>query len=213
MPSMPWMRQAAWPWFGLCVLLALPAWLTPVIDLDAPQSWSTTAAYWTLHPNTGWDQSLASWWATAWLHGSAPHLRNNLAGTALLAVMGWMVHANWRSTIAWAMAWPLTHIGMLLRPEITSYIGLSGVLHAGATVLALQQIITPFQPHHRQSGWILLGCLVFKIFMENPWGAVLILSSSSAIKVAPWAHFSGALAGLACGVLIFGWTKLRRPLS
>lgn len=201
---MPLMHRAAWPWIGLCVLLALPAWLIPVINLDAPQSWSPLATGWALHPSQGWNQTLASWWATAWLHGSAPHLRNNLAGTALLAAMGWVVQANRRSTLAWALAWPLTHIGMLLRPEISTYIGLSGVLHAGAMVLAMQQIITPTQTGHRQTGWILLACLLFKIVMENPWGAVLILSSSSAIKVAPWAHFSGALAGLACGSLALG---------
>lgn len=204
------MRKAAWPWIGLCVLLALPAWLTPVINLDAPPSWHALATAWALHPDKGWDQSLISWWGTAWLHGSTPHLRNNLAGTALLAAMGWVIQANWRSTLAWAMAWPLTHIGMLLRPEISTYIGLSGVLHAGAMVLALQQIITPTQTSHRQTGWILLACLVFKIVMENPWGAVLILSSSSAIKVAPWAHLSGALAGLACGALVLS-ANSRQP--
>lgn len=210
---MPWTRHAAWLWLSLCVVLALPASLAPVIELDAPPSWPPLASAWALHPSLGWDQSLSSWWATAWLHGSTPHLRNNLAGTALLAAMGWVTRANGRSTLAWALAWPLTHVGMLLRPEISTYIGLSGVLHAGAMVLALQQIVTPSRPNHRQTGWILLGCLVFKIFMENPWSTVLILSSSSAIKVAPWAHFSGALAGLVCGALVLGWTKLQRPLS
>ena len=101
-----------------------------------------------LAPQPGCQQSPASWRATAWVHGSEPHLWRNLAGVALIAAMGWTARVGPATTLAWLLAWPLTHMGMLWRPELTSYVGLSGVLHAGAAIVALHQIITPATPGH-----------------------------------------------------------------
>lgn len=207
-------------WLALCLALGLPAALLPIVDLNQPASaWPDWVQPWVLHPQSGWHQHWMSWWTTAWLHGSPPHLWRNLGGLALIGALGWVAQARPTATMAWFLAWPLTQVGMLMRPELTSYIGLSGVLHAGAAVLALQQVVIPNVSHsgrHQQNtwpGWILLAALVFKVFMENPWGAVLILSSASAIKVAPWAHFSGLMAGLACGGVFFMWDKCRPPNS
>ena len=36
-----------------------------------------------------------------------------------------------------SVAWPLTHLSLLARPEVMHYGGLSGVLHAGVAVAAL----------------------------------------------------------------------------
>ncbi|MGE5452591.1 MAG: hypothetical protein ACM3VZ_12220 [Acidobacteriota bacterium] len=208
------MRRRSWgavSWIGLCLLLAGPAWVWPPIALDHPLTWPAAIQPLILHPDQGWHQTLSSWWSTAWVHGSAPHLYRNLGGVALLAALGWTAGVSWRATVSWALAWPLTHVGMLWRPELTSYIGLSGVLHAGAAIIATHQILTPPFPSSRRLGAILLTGLALKIIMENPWGAVLILSSSSAIKVAPWAHFSGVMAGLVCGTLLHGMARLRHP--
>lgn len=206
----PWSVLA---WAGLCLLLAVPAWSLPWVPLDSPANWPANVSALVLHPNQGWHQTWPSWWATAWVHGSAPHLARNLAGVVLLAAMGWATQVRMPATVAWLLAWPLTHIGMIWRPELTSYVGLSGVLHAGATIIACHQIITPPTPNPRSRilGWTLLIGLVFKLIMENPWGPVLILSSASAIKVAPWAHFSGVMAGLVCGTLVHCWTRLQHP--
>lgn len=198
-------------WLALCLLLALPAAALPIIDLEHPSLWPPSLQALVLHPHQGWRQSLPSWWAAAWLHGSEPHLWRNLAGVALVAGMGWAARVGPPATLAWLLAWPLTHIGMLWRPELTSYIGLSGVLHAGAAIVALQQIIRPPTPAARWPGWALLLGLITKVVMENPWGPVLILSSASAIKVAPWAHFSGVLAGLASGGLVLIGIKHLAP--
>lgn len=206
--------QAKWgplSWLSLCLLLALPAWLLPWVSLDNPASWPVAMQALVLHPDQGWHQTGSSWWGTAWVHGSAPHLTRNLAGAALLAAMGWIAQVSWRATAAWLLAWPLTHVGMLWRPELTSYVGLSGVLHAGAAIVAMHQILTPPHANSRKLGSALLAGLVFKIIMENPWGPVLILSSTSAIKVAPWAHFSGVTAGLVCAILLHCKAGLQHP--
>lgn len=185
--------------------------MLPWIPLDDPVRWPATVQALVLHPNQGWHQTWSSWWSTAWVHGSVPHQTRNLAGATLVAAMGWVAQVRWRATVAWLLAWPLTHVGMLWRPELTSYIGLSGVLHAGAAIVAMHQILTPPHPNSRQLGSVLLAGLIFKIIMENPWGPVLILSSTSAIKVAPWAHFSGVMAGLVCGTLLHSRAGLLHP--
>ncbi|HET8870706.1 MAG TPA: hypothetical protein VFM48_09685 [Aquabacterium sp.] len=205
-------------WWGVCILLAGPAIWLPTVDLNLPSAtWPAWIQPLALHPEAGWQQTWPSWWSTAWLHGSGPHLWRNLAGTALLGAMGWLISVRPTAGFAWLVAWPLTHVGMLWRPELSTYIGLSGVLHAGAAILALQQIMLPDSSDARraarikQSGWILLTGLTFKVLMENPWGPVLILSSASAIKVAPWAHLSGLMAGLACGGVFFVWNRSQHP--
>lgn len=206
-------RTGLLSWLALCLVLALPAAALPPIALDLPSAWPVAMQSLVLHPSQGCQQSPASWWATAWVHGSEPHLWRNLAGVALIAAMGWTARVGPATTLAWLLAWPLTHMGMLWRPELTSYVGLSGVLHAGAAIVALHQIITPATPRARWPGWALLLGLCTKVVMENPWGAVLILSSASAIKVAPWAHFSGVLAGLVSGGLVLIGIKHFTPNS
>ena len=45
-----------------------------------------------------------------------------------------------RCVAAWACAWPLTQLGLLVRPDLLHYGGLSGVLHAGAAIVALHLV-------------------------------------------------------------------------
>jgi hypothetical protein len=199
-------------WWGVCVSLAVPALvigLSPdwgVVPLDtAASQWPDWAQRLVLRPDQLGRQAAASWWATAWLHGSSPHLWRNVAGTGLLALLGWLMRPAPSAALAWALAWPLTHVGMLLEPTLSSYVGLSGVLHAGLVCLALPPAMTlwPRRPadrtaSKRRDAWVGLALLVglaWKIIMENPWTHGLMASASSAIKVAPWAHFSGCMAG------------------
>lgn len=162
----------------------------------SPEAWPHPAADLVLRPDAGWHQPPWVWWTTAWLHGSTAHLWRNLAGTALLALLGWLIRPDRRTAIAWALAWPLTQVGMLWQPTLASYVGLSGVLHAGVAILGVQALLAP---HRHTLGWVgalLLAGLSAKILMENPWGHALVLSPASAINVAPWAHFSGSVAGV-----------------
>ena len=199
-------------WWAVCLSLAVPALLiglSPnwgVVPLDlAVSQWPDWTQSFVLRPDQLDPQPIASWWATAWLHGSSPHLWRNVAGTGLLALLGWLMRPAPRAALAWGLAWPLTHVGMLLEPTLSSYVGLSGVLHAGLVCLALPPAMTLWRRRpadrtapKRRDAWVglaLLVALAWKIPLENPWAHGLMASASSAINVAPWAHFSGCMAG------------------
>ncbi|TDP88513.1 hypothetical protein EV672_101665 [Aquabacterium commune] len=222
-------------WWALCLALALPTlllnaalrtWLPQgSVPLDmAVTGWPPLAQALVMRPDAGLAQPVWVWWTTAWLHGSPPHLLRNLAGLALMAALGTLLRPSRPAALAGWLAWPLTQLGMLMQPSLGSYVGLSGVLHAGVTVLALHAAMAPSrQPMPRTllhplprtlsplapsvtglrlGGLALLSALAAKILMENPWGQALVASTSSAINVAPWAHLSGCAAGaLVTGLL------------
>ncbi|KGM41001.1 hypothetical protein JY96_15670 [Aquabacterium sp. NJ1] len=186
-----------WAWLLVSLILGVPAALAGWVPLDLPSTqWPTWAQQWALHPDAGWHQAAWTFWSTAWLHGSSAHLLKNLIALGLLAILGISARMPWQAALAWLLAWPLTQIGMLHQP-LHTYIGLSGVLHAGLTVVALHHLTHPIQMDRRQRilGLILLLGLIFKILMENPWQHTLIRPIGSDINVAPWAHLSGAAAG------------------
>ena len=183
-------------WWLVCIALAWPALAFDPVPLTLPPDfWAALPRALVLRPDAGADQSLLSWWATVWLHGSLPHLWWNLAGTVLLILLGWVIRPGTVGAIAWLLAWPLTQVGMLLEPTLTTYVGLSGVLHAGVAVLGLSCLAPERRPANGVVGWVLLAWLGGKLLMENPWAHTLVMSSASAINVAPWAHLSGSVAG------------------
>jgi len=187
--------HALW-WCALGLLLALPSLaFVPVPLALPPEFWPDDLARLVLRPDQARTQLLWTWGTPAWLHGSEAHLWRNLFGAGLILLMGALSDVTPRDTLAWFIAWPLTHLGMLLEPSLTSYVGLSGVLHAGVAVVALANLHHPRRPSHRVVGTVLLAWLAGKLFMENPWAHHLVLSEASAINVAPWAHLSGAFAG------------------
>lgn len=191
-------------WWALCAALALPAWhmgWVPLNQVDA--TWPAQAQAWALHPDAGMQQNAWAWWTTAWLHGSATHLSHNLLALGLIAVLGALSRMPPRAALAWAIAWPLTHLSLLAQPApLHTYIGLSGVLHAGVAVIAIQQVTAPRASPDKWVGRLLLLGLMGKILMENPWHHPLIRAAGSDINVAPWAHFGGALAGVFISLLI-----------
>jgi len=184
-------------WCLTSLLLGAPAWWAGWVPLDqSPQTWPALAQSWALHPDAGLEQPAWVWWSTAWLHGSALHLSRNLVALGLIALIAAACGVSTRAAIAWALAWPLTHLGMLWQPTLHTYIGMSGVLHAGVAVLCAQQIETGRQRRLQLLGWVMLLGLGFKIIMENPWHIQLERPPGSDITVAPWAHLSGIVAGI-----------------
>lgn len=193
----PAVAPGTWAWLITCLILGVPAALAGWVPLEQPSTqWPTWAQQWALHPDAGWHQPAWVFWTSAWLHGSSAHLYKNLTALSLLAILGVSARMPRHTTLAWLLAWPLTQVGMLNQP-LHTYIGLSGVLHAGLTVVALHHLTHPVQMDRRQRilGLILLSGLIFKILMENPWQHDLIRPIGSDINVAPWAHLSGAAAG------------------
>jgi rhomboid family GlyGly-CTERM serine protease len=133
------------------------------------------------------------------VHYSTMHLLANLAGLLLVGALGWVGEVPARGALAWAAAWPLTQLGLAARPELAHYGGLSGVLHAGVAVVAVQLLAAGPRARRLIAAAILAG-LTAKVLGEAPWGPAVTHPPGWDIAVAPLAHASGALAGLLCGL-------------
>ncbi len=143
-------------------------------------------------------------WSAAWVHLSALHLAANAAGTLLVAALGMAARLPRHAALAWGLAWPLTHLGLLAVNGIGRYGGLSGVLHAGVAIVAVV-LMRAGRHRERRLGWAIGGVLALKLLSEAPWRGAVSHPVGWDIAVAPWAHVSGALAG----VVLAGW--LCRP--
>jgi rhomboid family GlyGly-CTERM serine protease len=162
-------------------------------------SFAATAAAIDWQPALAWREPWRAW-SAAWLHFSSLHLAVNLVGTALVGALGWVGRVPKRTALVWFAAWPLTQFGLLARPELVHYAGLSGVLHAGVAAAALYLIVRARGPR-RAIGVALLAALSAKVLSETPWGEALRHPAGWDIAVAPFAHASGLVAGLlACAV-------------
>ncbi len=190
-------------WLGLSAVFAkasLIGWFLPANVLD-------------------WQPALAAqepWRAftAAFIHWSPMHLGANLLGVVVVAALGVAAQAPWRLTVAWLAAWPLTQLGLLMRPELAHYGGLSGVLHAGVAATALWLVLlgksqgkgqdqTPDRGRRQALGAAILLGLLIKLGLEQPWGPALRSGGGWDIAIAPLAHATGAAAGALCALLAF----------
>jgi rhomboid family GlyGly-CTERM serine protease len=148
-------------------------------------------------------------WTAAFVHYSALHLTANLAGAALVALLGWRAGLPLRSTLAWFIAWPLTQAGLWLRPDLLHYGGLSGVLHAGVAVVAVQ-LLAEGSRQQRWLGGTVLVAMSAKLVSETPWQAAVQHVEGWDIGIAPFAHVCGMAAGVLCGMVAEASHRLRR---
>ena len=151
-------------------------------------AWPFDNAHFLWHPDKPWRAFTAPF-----AHLSGMHLAANLAGCVVVGVLGQVARLPPRAPVAWLLAWPLTQLGLLLRPDLTSYAGLSGVLHAGVAIIIVSLLTTPGR--RRRVGLALLAGLLLKLFLEDPLGAATQLHAGWDIPIAPFAHLSGALVG------------------
>lgn len=184
------------PWSGVSLLLALGAVL----------AWPLTTA------SLDWQPALFTtepWraFSAAFVHWSGQHLLANLAGCAVLAFVGAAARLPRRAALAWLIAWPLTQIGLLMRPDLLHFGGLSGVLHAGVAVLVVE-LLRRSGRDRRIGAAIAIGLLI-KLLLEQPLGAPLRQVAGWDIAIAPFSHLSGAVAGALCALAV-GWAP-RRP--
>ncbi len=143
--------------------------------------------------------------SAAFVHWSLFHLLANLLGAAVVAALGLAARLPRAATLAWAAAWPLVHLPLLLQPALAHYGGLSGVLHAGVAVAALWVLVRE-HGRRRALGAAIATGLVVKLLLEQPWGPPLrppqgLLNGGWDITTAPLAHATGAGAGLLCAAL------------
>ena len=179
-----------------------------------PRAWVFVAAAFAGFALLGWPLSPASIdWQPAlalrqpWraftaigVHYSAAHLIGNLAGVALAGVFGVAARVPARLAWAWLAAWPLTQLGLLVKPELAHYGGLSGVVHAGVAAVITFVLITGTPAQRWVGSAVLLGFCA-KLLSESPWGATLRHPAGWDIAVAPVVHATGALAGALCALV------------
>lgn len=188
-------------WPALAALLAaasLLAWWWPAALID----WQPALAH-----SQPWRA-----WSAAFVHWSGLHLGANLAGAAVVGALGVVGQLPARMALAWFAAWPLTHAGLLLRPELAHYGGLSGVLHAGVAVAALWLLVRS-HGRRRLIGAAIAGGLLVKVAAEAPWGPALRHGGGWDIATAPFAHASGVAAGALCAALLLWWRPAQRSAS
>jgi rhomboid family GlyGly-CTERM serine protease len=185
-------------WIGVAALLGLGAALAFSADPSA-LDWQPG-----LVANQPWRA-----FSAAFVHYSALHLGANLAGLALVAALGAIARVPWPSAAAWLLAWPLTELGLLLRPDLLHYGGLSGVLHAGVACVAWRLILHE-HGRRRAIGALTLVVVAIKVASEAPWGPALRHPAGWDIATAPFAHASGLVAGLLAAALADGLARLVR---
>lgn len=195
-------RPAGTSWGVAAALLALLA----AAGAFAPAAWQHVL---------DWQPGRAS--AEPWralsavaVHYSPWHLAANLAGAAAVGALGRAALLPLRCTLAWALAWPATQLGLLVQPALLHYGGLSGVLHAGVAVAAVH-LLWRGRGARRAIGAALIVGLGVKLLGEAPWGAPLRHPSDWDIAVAPIGHATGAAAGLAFGIAAEAWRSARAP--
>ena len=186
-------------WLALAAALAIGAIAAFLADATTALDWQPSLAL------------QAPWraWTAAWVHYSALHLVANLAGCLLVAWFGVAARVPRRTAVAWFVAWPLTQAGLLLRPDLLHYGGLSGVLHAGAAA-ATMHLIVATRGTRRLIGIGVLSGVAIKVLMEAPWAEALRHPAGWDIAVAPAAHACGLVAGAVLAALA---EAVARPLS
>lgn len=158
-------------------------------------------------PGLAWPQ----WWrafSAVAVHYSDRHLAVNLLGMLVVAALGRAAKLPPRCAVAWLLAWPLTQLGLLLQPTLLHFGGLSGVLHAGVVIAGVHLAWRAAGPHRLIGVGLLVG-IAWKSLAEQPWGEPLRHAAGWDIALAPLAHATGAIAGLACAVLVESWSSLR----
>jgi hypothetical protein len=181
LPGRAWVLVAAL--LGVCALLGWPV-RHEVLD------WQPALAFvqpWRMVTAVG-------------VHYSIAHLIGTLAGVALTGVFGIAALVPPRMAWAWLAAWPLTHLGLLVKPALAHYGGLSGVVHAGVAIVIVFVLITGTRRQRLVGSAVLVG-FGAKLLSESPWGEALRHPAGWDIAIAPIAHTTGALAGALCAAV------------
>lgn len=185
-------------WIAICVALgggaAAVAWTSglasPVQDLAGyPLAWD--ASSWVHEPWT--------LWTSAWVHTSAGSLGGNLLALAALAVAGAALGAGRVAALALLLAWPLTTLSLLLWPDVASYAGLGGPIHAAAAVIGVHVARrTALKP----LAGLLFGGIGLKLLAERGWAQPVAFDPSWGFNVVYAAHLAGTLMGAGCALVV-----------
>lgn len=183
-------------WWALCGLHGAASLLMWWAGQDNPASvWVWRADDGLQHPWT--------LWTSAWVHLSTPHLVGNLLAMGGVAAAGWVLRPDTRCALAWLLAWPLTQVSLLLWPQVGYATGLSGLMHAGTLLLAVQVALgrLPIRGARFWGGLLTLA-VITKVVLERGWAAPLAWDADADIQVVQAAHVTGAAWGVLLGLLV-----------
>jgi len=138
------------------------------------------------------------WWRILtgnFTHTNFAHLAMNLAGL-------WVISYIFRPATRQLMT-ALLFIGMVvgvsnLFSEMTSYVGLSGVLHGVFACFALSEAL-----NGRRSSWLLVLGVMAKVVWEHTVGPSEETSALIGARVAIEAHLAGMLGGIALALATY----------
>lgn len=193
----PWLKRPGKAWLAMALLLAavsLPAWWVP-------------ASWLAWQPGRWMDQPWRAWTAV-FVHWSPLHLGANAIGCLLVAALGAVAAVPPRAVLAWLLAWPLLHLGLLADPGLLHYGGLSGLLHAGVAVVGCWLTVHA-RGRRRGLGLALLAGLTLKLGLEGGGAQTLVQQPGWDVPLAPLAHTTGALAGAGVALVL---VALRRAI-
>ena len=149
-------------------------------------------------------------WTSAWVHVNTPHLIVNQVALGALTAFAWIIRPTLASAVAWWFCWPLIQLSMLYWPQVGYAVGLSGLLHAGAMVLAVQLLRRRIviSKARRWGGLLLLG-LAVELLTERGWAYPVVWDDGNGTSVVQAAHLAGAFWGLCLGLLASWWPAPR----
>lgn len=163
-----------------------------------------------------WLQHPWTLWTSAWVHSNTPHLIANQMALGWLVVLAWLARPDGWSTLAWALAWPLTQAVLPLWPQIGHAMGLAGLLHAALAVLAVHLVLgrLPLRAGRRW-GALLVVVLLVKLLLERAWDDPVVWDAATERSVVQAASLAGACWGLVLGLLSAwaAWDFRRRWVS
>ncbi len=187
------MKPSARDWLLLCALHGVASMLLWWASKDLTGALTWQAMDWQSRPWT--------LWTTAWVHLNTPHLIGNQMALGAMTAMAWIVHPPRLCTLAWLLAWPLTTLTLLWWPQIGYAVGLSGVLHAGALVLAVHLLFKRMAvPKARRWGGLLALAVMSKLMLEQGWSHPVVWSPGNEMSVVQAAHLAGSAWGLVLGL-------------
>lgn len=183
-------------WLRLCAGLALASMAVTALALGGHGRLGRGLAWhadtWTQTPWTGWTASL--------VHLSWIHLGANLLGLGAVAVLGYAVRAGGFAVAALLLAWPLSNLGLVLWPNVSTCAGLSGLLHAATAILwSFVAINLKTTAGNRFLAWMLFGGVALKLMLEQPWAIPVVFDPNFGFEVIQASHWLGTLVGATCG--------------
>jgi membrane associated rhomboid family serine protease len=151
------------------------------------------------------DWSLAPWtlWTSAWVHVNTPHLITNQIALGFLTGLAWLLRPDLRAALAWLLTWPLIQLSLVIWPQVGYSVGLGGLLHAGAMIMALQLVLGRIAARKaRRWGLMLVAGLLTKLVLEGAWSYPVVWDQGSDRSVVQAAHLSGAFWGALLTLLL-----------